>query len=88
MNKQLVESVVDSLRPSFIEQLEDYGGRNYWERYDDELAIILRTPGLVGYLNYYMQLYYSATPEHHAVTDVASTLAELDSHFGSLLKFK
>lgn len=88
MNQQLVESVVDSLRPSFIEQLEDYGDGNYWERYEDELGCIKRTQRLLDYLNHFMWLYYSSTPEHHACTDVASTLAELDSHFGSLLKFK
>lgn len=89
MNKQLVESVLSSLQPTFAEFMDrEY----YYNRYQAELAMIqlmdVEDGSLTNYLNYEMDGQYSSTPEHHACTDVASTLAELDSHFGSLLKFK
>ncbi len=79
MIKQLVLKVTDSLSPSFAEYMED---ESYWIRYQVELGVIRCCAGTVDLLTRYLNIgmgdNWLSTPEHHACTDVATTLHGID----------
>ncbi len=83
MSNKLLVSVVNSLRPSFFDAMEYGRSEDYWENYDLELDYILNSSnpasdGVIVYINHIMARYYSSSAEHHACTDVATTLHGID----------
>jgi len=87
MSKKLLESVVKSLRPNFDDYMCD---ADYWADYDAELDYLLQSESredLITYINKSMFCGFSQHPDHHACTDVASTLQSADSSYAGVFKF-
>jgi hypothetical protein len=78
MNK--VFDIIESLYPDFKEYA-DNAQFHYWMEYACELdevvnVVYIEDDKLIAYLNKRMSMLSSSKPEHHACTDVASTLEE------------
>ena len=91
MSKQLLESVVKSLQPTFAEHQQEYMNC-YWDSYSKELYAVLHHGGeskrdLIVYLNRIMRDHLSNHPHYHACCDVASTLQSADSSYAGVFKF-
>jgi hypothetical protein len=85
-------AIIDNLQPDFREYAEDDSKFDYWMDYACELdeiaSVVCKDEDVVAYLNNQMDRLFSSTAEHHACTDVATTLEENFKQYEGVFKYE
>lgn len=92
MNKlDKIIDIIDNLQPDFSEYADGMSFE-YWMDYAcelDEIAdLVYKEEDVVAYLNTQMSRLFSGSPQHHACTDVASSLEESFDEYMGVFKYE